>query len=139
MARDPVCGKEVDELRARGVAIFGRTTYYFCSTEHRDQFANDPARRAADAAPIAPIAGESSGRRRGTPQRGSVVPSAAAAESAPASSTEAGASAASSAEETAEDTGGELPRRGGLPRWLIFAVLAVAAAAVVAVLALRHH
>ena len=40
--RDPVCGKEVDGLRARAVGIWGGRTFYFCSAEHRAAFARDP-------------------------------------------------------------------------------------------------
>src|SRR5215468_5845714 len=39
---DPVCGKPVDPLRARGVAIVDGKTFYFCSTAHRDEFKKDP-------------------------------------------------------------------------------------------------
>jgi YHS domain-containing protein len=38
---DPVCGKEVDPLRARAVGIFGGVTYYFCSAECKTRF-RDP-------------------------------------------------------------------------------------------------
>jgi YHS domain-containing protein len=40
-AKDPICGKEVDPLRARAVGIFGGVTYYFCSPECKAQF-KDP-------------------------------------------------------------------------------------------------
>jgi Cu+-exporting ATPase len=40
-AKDPICGKEVDTLRARAVGIFGGVTYYFCSAECKAQF-KDP-------------------------------------------------------------------------------------------------
>ena len=43
MKRDPVCGREVDPLRARAVGIFGGLTYYFCSAEHKVEFARDPS------------------------------------------------------------------------------------------------
>lgn len=51
---DPVCGKEVDKLRARAVGIFGGVTYYFCSAECKAQF-KDPRRepREPQAAPEA--------------------------------------------------------------------------------------
>ena len=39
--RDPICGKEVDTLRARAVGIFGGVTYYFCSAECKSKF-KDP-------------------------------------------------------------------------------------------------
>ena len=41
LTRDPVCGKEVDTLRARAVGIFGGATYYFCSAECKAKF-KDP-------------------------------------------------------------------------------------------------
>jgi YHS domain-containing protein len=44
VARDPVCGQEVDELRARAVSIYGGRTHYFCSAEHKAEFSRDPAR-----------------------------------------------------------------------------------------------
>src|SRR5581483_7167456 len=39
--KDPVCGKEVDTLRARAVGIFGGVTYYFCSAECKAKY-KDP-------------------------------------------------------------------------------------------------
>ena len=36
--KDPICGKEVDTLRARAVGIFGGVTYYFCSQECKAKF-----------------------------------------------------------------------------------------------------
>jgi YHS domain-containing protein len=39
--KDPVCGKEVDPLRARAVGIFGGVTYYFCSQDCKARF-KDP-------------------------------------------------------------------------------------------------
>jgi YHS domain-containing protein len=40
-AKDPICGKDVDPLRARAVGIFGGVTYYFCSAECKAKF-KDP-------------------------------------------------------------------------------------------------
>src|SRR5439155_7947417 len=37
----PVCGKDVDPLRARAVGIFGGVTYYFCSQDCKARF-KDP-------------------------------------------------------------------------------------------------
>jgi YHS domain-containing protein len=66
MARDPVCGAEVDPLRARAVAIVGGRTLYFCSAAHKEQYIRDvsgpvvdpaaapPARPAAAAPPPRP-------------------------------------------------------------------------------------
>jgi YHS domain-containing protein len=36
--RDPICGAEVDTLRARAVAIVDGQTWYFCSAEHKKAF-----------------------------------------------------------------------------------------------------
>ena len=50
VARDPICGMEVDEKRA---AAAGRTsehagaTYYFCADECKKRFDADPARHAS--------------------------------------------------------------------------------------------
>jgi P-type Cu+ transporter len=46
-ARDPVCGMEVDRLRARAVAIVGGQTHYFCSQHCKEAFTNGarPVRR----------------------------------------------------------------------------------------------
>ena len=63
MTRDPVCGKEVDPLRARAVGIWGGRTYYFCSPEHKGEFARNPgaygeqgAREPTQRAGAAPVA-----------------------------------------------------------------------------------
>jgi YHS domain-containing protein len=59
--KDPVCGKEVDTLRARAVGIFGGVTYYFCSADCKSKF-NDPRKTPREAAP-APAS--SSGKDKG--------------------------------------------------------------------------
>jgi len=41
IVKDPICGKDVDTLRARAVGIFGGVTYYFCSAECKAQY-KDP-------------------------------------------------------------------------------------------------
>jgi len=38
IVKDPICGKDVDTLRARAVGIFGGVTYYFCSQECKAKF-----------------------------------------------------------------------------------------------------
>lgn len=43
LVKDPICGKEVDTLRARAVGIFGGVTYYFCSLACKEQYV-DPRR-----------------------------------------------------------------------------------------------
>jgi YHS domain-containing protein len=67
IVKDPICGKEVDTLRARAVGIFGGVTHYFCSAEckakyrdPRQQASADwtgPERRVAEPAPRAPDLG----------------------------------------------------------------------------------
>ena len=38
IVKDPICGKDVDTLRARAVGIFGGATYYFCSQECKAKY-----------------------------------------------------------------------------------------------------
>src|SRR5437763_1356724 len=45
--KDPVCGREVDPLRARAVGIFGGVTYYFCSQDCKTKFV-DPRHAPRD-------------------------------------------------------------------------------------------
>ncbi len=54
-ARDPVCGAEVDTLRARAVAIVDGTTYYFCSAAHKEQFLRGSIPAPAPAPAPAPV------------------------------------------------------------------------------------
>lgn len=42
MAIDPVCGMEVDERTTKERATFEGTTYYFCSTDCREEFQASP-------------------------------------------------------------------------------------------------
>ncbi len=42
--KDPICGKDVDPLRARAVGIFGGVTYYFCSQDCKARF-KDPRKQ----------------------------------------------------------------------------------------------
>jgi YHS domain-containing protein len=51
MVKDPICGKDVDTLRARAVAIFGGVTYYFCSQECKAKF-QDPRGSVGGEAPV---------------------------------------------------------------------------------------
>jgi YHS domain-containing protein len=50
IVKDPICGKEVDTLRARAVGIFGGVTYYFCSAECKAQY-KDPRKEPRVAVP----------------------------------------------------------------------------------------
>ncbi len=49
MVKDPICGKDVDTLRARAVGIFGGVTYYFCSADCKARFV-DPRATAREPA-----------------------------------------------------------------------------------------
>ena len=42
VAKDPVCGMEVDPNDAAATAEHGGTTYYFCSQDCADSFEDDP-------------------------------------------------------------------------------------------------
>ena len=42
MAKDPVCGMEVDEARATGSSTYQGKTYYFCSAGCKKAFEEDP-------------------------------------------------------------------------------------------------
>lgn len=42
MARDPVCGMEVDEKRAKYKATHKGKTFYFCAPECKTAFEKDP-------------------------------------------------------------------------------------------------
>ena len=42
MAIDPVCAMEVDPTQAAATTEYGGTTYYFCSTECKEEFDQNP-------------------------------------------------------------------------------------------------
>ena len=44
MARDPICGMEVDEKKAAGRSEYQWKTYYFCSLSCKKDFVGNPAR-----------------------------------------------------------------------------------------------
>lgn len=46
MAKDPVCGMEVDEKNAAGTAEHNGKTYYFCSPGCKVAFEKDPHKYA---------------------------------------------------------------------------------------------
>lgn len=46
MARDPICGMEVNPDEAIEDARYQGTTYYFCSAECAEKFESDPERYA---------------------------------------------------------------------------------------------
>ncbi|MEM2892988.1 MAG: YHS domain-containing protein [Candidatus Bathyarchaeia archaeon] len=45
MARDPVCGMEVDEKNARYKSTYEGKTYYFCSPLCQKEFSKVPSKR----------------------------------------------------------------------------------------------
>ena len=47
MAKDPVCGMEIDEKKAAGRTTHEGKTYYFCSAGCKATFESAPARYAA--------------------------------------------------------------------------------------------
>ncbi len=51
MAKDPVCGMQVDEKKAAGTAKHDGKTYYFCSASCKIRFEADPKRFAEPAQP----------------------------------------------------------------------------------------
>ncbi len=44
MAKDPVCGMNVDEKKAAATASYGGQTYYFCAVPCKQVFEKDPAK-----------------------------------------------------------------------------------------------
>ena len=42
MAKDPVCGMNVDEKTAAATATHGGKTYYFCSAGCKEKFIKNP-------------------------------------------------------------------------------------------------
>jgi len=49
MVRDPVCGMEINAQRAAGQSEYQGQTYFFCSTECKQEFDRAPQRFAAHA------------------------------------------------------------------------------------------
>ncbi len=47
MARDPICGMQVDEKRATAKAQHMGTTYYFCSSGCKEAFEKNPGQYAS--------------------------------------------------------------------------------------------
>jgi len=76
IVKDPICGKDVDTLRARAVGIFGGVTYYFCSQECKGKFV-DPRKQATG--DRQPATGHGPERRRAEPE----VDAAASTEAPP--------------------------------------------------------
>jgi YHS domain-containing protein len=44
MAKDPVCGMQVDEKKAAATAVYQGTTYYFCAPACKVTFQKSPER-----------------------------------------------------------------------------------------------
>ncbi len=42
MAKDPVCGMQVDEKKAAATSNYKGKTYYFCSVSCKEQFQKNP-------------------------------------------------------------------------------------------------
>lgn len=42
MAKDPVCGMQVDEKKAAGTSSYQETIYYFCSASCKAKFDKNP-------------------------------------------------------------------------------------------------
>lgn len=47
MAKDPVCGMQVEEGRAAATSVHKGRTYYFCSTACKTKFEQNPGAYAA--------------------------------------------------------------------------------------------
>ncbi len=47
MAKDPVCGMDVDEKTAAGKSEYKGQTYYFCSTGCKKSFDKEPEKYVA--------------------------------------------------------------------------------------------
>jgi len=48
MAKDPVCGMNVDEKKAAATTVYKETTYYFCAAHCKLQFEKAPEKYAKD-------------------------------------------------------------------------------------------
>lgn len=47
MAKDPVCGMDVDEKKAAATSVHQGKTYYFCAKACKTTFDKDPAKYLA--------------------------------------------------------------------------------------------
>ena len=47
-ATDPVCGMKVEEADAAATSEYEGKTYYFCSTDCKEEFESDPPSYAED-------------------------------------------------------------------------------------------
>jgi Cu+-exporting ATPase len=46
MAKDPVCGMDVDESKAAGSSVYKGKTYYFCAPGCKTRFDKEPEKYA---------------------------------------------------------------------------------------------
>ncbi len=44
MAKDPVCGMEIEEKNASSTSTYQETTYYFCAVTCKEAFDRDPGK-----------------------------------------------------------------------------------------------
>ncbi len=47
MARDPICGMDVDEAKAAGSSVYQGKTYYFCAEGCKKSFDENPEKHAS--------------------------------------------------------------------------------------------
>ena len=57
MARDPVCGMDIDEQQAAATAEYQGKTYYFCSPGCKKAFEKEPQKYVQDTAETSDQAG----------------------------------------------------------------------------------
>ncbi|HSB68455.1 MAG TPA: YHS domain-containing protein [Candidatus Methylomirabilis sp.] len=50
MAKDPVCGMQVDEKQAAATSVYQGTTYYFCAKACKTTFDKSPEKFTGNAA-----------------------------------------------------------------------------------------
>ena len=114
VVKDPVCGKEVDTLRARAVGIFGGVTYYFCSAECKSKF-KDPRRVPREPTAQGKLAQAETKKKREP-------------EPAPPKAADAPEAEAAGGDELLEDE--PAPKKSGAGAWVIVAMLFAAAGTV---------
>jgi Cu+-exporting ATPase len=49
MAKDPVCGMQVDEKKAAGQSVYQGKTFYFCAPGCKAKFDKNPSQYAGNA------------------------------------------------------------------------------------------
>jgi YHS domain-containing protein len=114
LVQDPICGKEVDTLRARAVGIFGGVTYYFCSAECKAKFV-DP--RQTPREPVAATVAPASKPKKDKSEKIELAPPSEPRVAAAAPAVDA------SSEALAANLDNESPPRGHGRLWLVIAVV----------------